>query len=152
MERWDEVLLNQGKVLVMVSTARHHGLPPPHPLAKTCKWPCSRSGPPTISMSTCCPTPPTSTPPLLKKFLGTLEQRKVPTYGQLLFFLGGLIARLGLAVEDLRDDIFTPPPDLAALAGPPVCTHYPTFVTCSAMGLHVALVRGGEVVIWLGLY
>ena len=29
MERWDEVLLNQGEFLVMVSTARHHGLPPP---------------------------------------------------------------------------------------------------------------------------
>ena len=28
-ERWDEVLLEQGEVLVMVSTARHHGLPSP---------------------------------------------------------------------------------------------------------------------------
>ena len=28
-ERWDEVLLQQGEVLVMVSTARHHGLPSP---------------------------------------------------------------------------------------------------------------------------
>ena len=28
MERWDEVLLNQGEVLIMVSTARHHGPPP----------------------------------------------------------------------------------------------------------------------------
>ena len=28
-ERWDEVLLEQGEVLVLVSTARHHGLPSP---------------------------------------------------------------------------------------------------------------------------
>ena len=28
-ERWDEVLLQQGKVLVLVRTARHHGLPSP---------------------------------------------------------------------------------------------------------------------------
>ena len=28
-ERWDEVLLQQGEVLVLVSTARHHGLPCP---------------------------------------------------------------------------------------------------------------------------
>ena len=32
-ERWDEVLLQQGEVLVLVSTARHHGLPSP-PRAK----------------------------------------------------------------------------------------------------------------------
>ena len=29
VERWDEVLLHQGEVLIMVSTACHHGLPPP---------------------------------------------------------------------------------------------------------------------------
>ena len=29
VERWDEVLLNQGEVLIMVSTTRHHGLPTP---------------------------------------------------------------------------------------------------------------------------
>ena len=28
-ERWDEVLLQQGEVLVFVTTAWHHGLPPP---------------------------------------------------------------------------------------------------------------------------
>ena len=28
-ERWDEVFLQQGEVLVLVSTARHHGLPSP---------------------------------------------------------------------------------------------------------------------------
>ena len=31
VESWNEVLLNQGEVLVMVTTARHHGLPPPAP-------------------------------------------------------------------------------------------------------------------------
>ena len=30
VERWDEVLLKQGEVFIMVSTARHHG-PPPRP-------------------------------------------------------------------------------------------------------------------------
>ena len=53
VERCDEVLLNQGEVVIMVSTARHHGLLiPPTPWAKTCKGPCCRSGPPTKSMPT----------------------------------------------------------------------------------------------------
>ena len=29
VERWEEVLLNQEEILVMLSTDRHHGLPPP---------------------------------------------------------------------------------------------------------------------------
>ena len=28
-ERWDQVLLQRGEILVLVSTARHHGLPSP---------------------------------------------------------------------------------------------------------------------------
>ena len=32
-ERWDQILLQQGEVLVLVSTARHHGLPS-HPRAR----------------------------------------------------------------------------------------------------------------------
>ena len=31
MERWDEVLLNQGEILIMLSTTRHHGFSPPAP-------------------------------------------------------------------------------------------------------------------------
>ena len=65
------------------------------------------------------------------------------------FGVGGLEAHLGLAVEDLWDDVFNPPPPPAppAQAGPPVCTHHPTFVTCSAAGLHAVPVHGGEVVL-----
>ena len=29
MQSWDEVLLNKGELLVMGSTTRHHGVPPP---------------------------------------------------------------------------------------------------------------------------
>ena len=43
------------------------------------------------------------------KFLGMLEQQQGPTYAPL-FLGGGLEAHLGLAVEDLRDDIFNPRP------------------------------------------
>ena len=45
-----------------------------------------------------------------------------------------------------------PPPDPPALAGPPVCTHHPTFVTRSAAGLHTVPVRGREVVLWRDPY
>ena len=58
VERWDEVLLSQGEILIMVSTTRHR-CPPPIPPAKTCKGPCSPSGP---GMQVWCPTPPSSTP------------------------------------------------------------------------------------------
>ena len=71
--------------------------------------------------------------------------------GQLLLG-GGLEAHLGLAVEDLRDDVFNPPaPRAQAAPPPPVCTHHPTFVTHSAAGLHAVPVRG-EVVLWRGPY
>ena len=40
-ERWDEVLLQRG-VLVLIITARHHAPPP----GKRCRGHCSRSGPP----------------------------------------------------------------------------------------------------------
>ena len=65
----------------------------------------------------------------------------------------GLEAHLGLAVEDLRDDVFNPPPPQApGEADPPVCPHHPTFVTRSAAGLHPVPVHGGEVVLWRGPY
>ena len=86
MERWDEVLLNQGEFLITVSTARHHGDPPPP--RQNMQGTLFTQWTPTKSMPTCCPTPPTSTSPLTycsRKFLGTLEQQEVPTYGQLLF-------------------------------------------------------------------
>ena len=58
---------------------------------------------------------------------------------------------MGLAVEDLRDDVFNPP-DPPALASPPVCTHHPTFVTRSAASLQAPPVHSGEVVLWRGPY
>ena len=112
-------LLNQGEVLIMVSTACHHG-PPPPPRAKACKGPCSLSGPPTKSMPTCCPTPPTSTPPRTRRsrnFWGRLSSRRSPHMANS-FFLGGWEAHLGLAVEDLQDDVLNPLIP-AALAAPP---------------------------------
>ena len=61
-------------------------------------------------------------------------------------FLGG---EGGL--EDLRDDVFNPP-DPPAQAGPPVCTHHPSFITFSAAGLYLVRVRSREVVLWRGPY
>ena len=103
-ERWEEVLLNQGEIHIMVSITHHRGLHPPL---------CSPSGPRTRSMQVWCPTPPSSAPPdpLLKTFYTMLELRDIPTYGQLLSLGGGggLEAHLGLAMEDIRDDVFNPP-------------------------------------------
>ena len=90
MERWDEVLLNQGEVLVMVSTARHHGLPAPAGQdmqgALFTQWTPDKKHVNVLPNTTHLDPP---TDPLLKKFLGTLEQQEVPTYGQLLFVGGG---------------------------------------------------------------
>ena len=58
---------------------------------------------------------------------------------------------MGLAVEDLRDDVFNPPEGSGA-PGPPVCPYHPTFVTRSAAGLHPVPVHGEEVVLWRGRY
>ena len=86
----------------------HHGkhhLPTCPPPAKTCQRPCSPSGPSTRGMHVWCPTPPSLAPPLT-----CVDQRDFPIYGKLLFGGGGLEAHSGLAVEELRDDVFMPPP------------------------------------------
>ena len=72
MERWDEVLLDQGEVLIMVSTARHHA-PPPRPRHARGLV---HSVDPDEKHANVLPNathldPPTD--PLLKKILGTLE-------------------------------------------------------------------------------
>ena len=58
---------------------------------------------------------------------------------------------MGLAAENLGDGVFNHP-DPPALAGPPMCTYHPTFVTRSAAGLHALPVCGGEVVLRRGPY
>ena len=57
----------------------------------------------------------------------------------------------GYTVNGDGDDVLNPP-NLPALAGPPVCTHHSTFVTRSAVGLHAVPVRGGEVILRWGPY
>ena len=112
-ERWDEVLLQQGEVLVLVSTARHHGLPPPPGQemqgALFTQWTPDRCHlgvkPNTTHLD----------PPLpleLKDCLGLLDGEggeDVPTFGQLLLLGVGLEARVGLATRDMVDDVFCPP-------------------------------------------
>ena len=94
MERWDEVLPNLGEVLVMVSTACHHGLPTPPPRPRHARGPVHSVDPrQKVCQRAAQHHPPTA--PLLKKFLGTLEQQEAPTYGQLLVFWGGLEGHLG---------------------------------------------------------
>ena len=105
------VLFNQGELVVMVSIACHHGLPPPGGQemqgALFTQWTPDNKHVNVLPNTTHLDPP---TDPPLKNFLGTLEQQEVCTYGQLLFVWGGLEAHLGLAVEDLRDDVFNPPP------------------------------------------
>ena len=67
----------------MVSTARHHGPPPPRP--RHARGPVHAVDP-RQSMPTCCPTPLTSTPPLTRcsrKFWGRLSSSKSPGMGDI---------------------------------------------------------------------
>ena len=112
VERWEEVLLNQEEVLVMVSTDHHRGLPPPAGQdmqgAVFTQWTPDKKD---LNMlpNTTHFDPPTVMP--LKTILGIFGQQEIPKYGQVLFVRGGgLEAHLGLAVEDLRNHVFTPPP------------------------------------------
>ena len=154
-ERWDEVLLQQGEVLVMVSTARHHGLPSPPGQqmqgALFTQWTPDRrhSG---VKPNTTHLDPPT--PLELKDCLGLLgwgggEGEDVPTFGQLLLLGVGLEARVGLANRDVVDDVFSPP---EVQPGPPVCTHHPLFLSRSAHGISPVTVREGEILLWNGAY
>ena len=95
-EMWDEVLLQQGEVLVLVSTARHHGLPPPPPPpGKRCKGHCSRTAPPIGVIRGSSRIRRISTPPLpleLKDCLGPPDGEGgegVPTFGQQLLLVVG---------------------------------------------------------------
>ena len=128
MERWDEVLFNQGEVLVTDWTTRHHGLPPlagqhmPEAvfMQRTPHKKHVNVVPNTTHLDPC-------TDPVLKNFLGTLGLQEDPTYGQLLFVGGGgLEAHLGLAVEDIRMMFSTPKPRVKQ--PPPMCRHHPTFI------------------------
>ena len=80
VERWDEVLLNQGVVLVMVSTARHHGFPPfdgqDMQGALITQWTPNKKHVDVLPKTTHLDPP---IDPLLKKFLGTLEQQELST-------------------------------------------------------------------------
>ena len=143
-ERWDEVLLEEGEVLVMVSTARHHGLPSPPGQkmqgALLTQWTPDRrhSG---VKPNTTHLDPPT--PLELKDCLGLLEWgvgEDVPTFRQLLLLGIGLEARVGLASRDVVGDVFSPP---EVQPGPPVCTHHPLFLSRSAHGISPVTVREG---------
>ena len=153
-ERWDEVLLQQGEVLVMVSTPRHHGLPSPPgeqmQEALFMQWTPDRrhSG---VKPNTTHLDPPH--PLELKDCLDLIafggEGEDVPTFGQLLLFGVGLEARVGLANRDVVDNVFSPP---EVQPGPPVCTHHPLFVSRSAHGISPVTVREGEIPLLNGAY
>ena len=85
VERWEEALLNQGEVLVMVRTARHHGLLTPAGQdmqgALFMQWTPDKKHVNVLPNTTHLDPP---SDPLLKKILGTLDHQEVPTYGQLL--------------------------------------------------------------------
>ena len=100
-ERWDEVILQQGEVLVMVSTAENQGLPSPPGQrmqgALFTQWTPDRRHS-AVKPNTTHLKPPT--PLELKDCLGLLgwggEGEEVPTFGQLLLLGVGLEARVGL--------------------------------------------------------
>ena len=112
-ERWEEVLLEQGEVLILVSTARHHGLPSPPGQkmqgALFTQWTPDRrhSG---VKPNTTHLDPPS--PLELKGCLGLLERgvgADVPTFRQPLLLGVGLAARVGLASREVVDGVFSPP-------------------------------------------
>ena len=153
-ERWDEVLLEQGEVLVMVSTARHHGLPSPPGQkmqgALFTQWTPDRrhSG---VKPNTTHLDPPT--PLELKDCLGLLERgvgEDVPTFGQLLLLGVRLEARVGLASREVVDDVFNPPPEVQP--GPPgVHTPSPVPLPLRARHLPRHRARGGNLYVERGV-
>ena len=145
-ERWDKVLLEQGEVLVMVSTARHHGLPSPPGQkmqgALFTQWTPDRrhSG---VKPNTTHLDPPT--PLELKDCLGLLERgvgEDVPTFGQLLLLGVGLEARVGLASREVVDEVFSPPRGVARPPG----VHTPSPVPLALRARHLPRhrARGGN--------
>ena len=94
-------------------------------------------------------------PPLpleVKDCLGLLDGEggeDVPIFGQLLLLGVGLEARVGLAIPDMVEDIFSPP---EVEPGPPVCTHHPLFLSRSAHDISPVIVHAGEILMWNGAY
>ena len=152
-ESWDEVLLRQGEVLVLVGTAPHHGIPSPpgqemHGALFT-QWTPDRRH------SWVKPNPTHLDPPLpleLKDCPGLLDGEggeDVPTFGQLLLLGVGLEAPVRLATREMVDDIFGPP---EVEPGPPVCTHHPFFLSCFAHDISPVIVHAGDILMWNGAY
>ena len=96
-----------------------------------------------------------SPPPLpLELKLGLLDGEggeDVPTFGQLLPLGVGVEARVGLATQDMVDDVFRPP-RWSHAPPPPVCTHHPLFLSCSAHEISPVTVRAWEILTWNGAY
>ena len=63
----------------------------------------------------------------------------MPTFGQLLLLGVGLEARVGLAIPDMVDDVFSPP---EVKPGPPLCTDHPLLLSRSAHNISPVLPRG----------
>ena len=89
MHRWDEVLVNQGEVLIMVSTTRLHASPPGptnaggpvHAMDPRHKAPKCGANAAYLELQN---------ETKLKRFLGALDERHVSTLGQTVFMgLGG---------------------------------------------------------------
>ena len=73
----------------------------------------------------------------------------MPTFGQLLLLGVGLEVWVGLATRDMVDDIFSPP---EVEPGPPVCTHHPLSLSCSAHDISPVIVHAGDILMWNGAY
>ena len=129
-EGWDEVLLQHGEVLLLVSTARHHRLPSPP--GQEMQGALFTQGTPNWRHSRVKPNKTHLDPPLpmeLKDCLGLVGGEDMPTFGQLLRLGVGLVAGVGLATRDISDEVFSTP---EVEPGPPVCTHHPLFLKRSA--------------------
>ena len=112
VESWEKVLLNQGEVLVVVNTARHHGLPPlagqNMQRALFTQWTPDNKHVNVLPNTTHLDPP---ADPLLKKFFGPFGQQEVPTYGQLLFVCvwGGCSRIWGWPWRTFGMPLLTPP-------------------------------------------
>ena len=142
MDRWDEVLLNQAEILVIVSTTRHHGTPPSQDMqgALFTLWTMQEA----CKFGAQCHLPQTPLTRFSRNFLGRFISVTSPRTAN--SFGGGVGGPFGADREGPPGCCFHPP----AQEGPHMCGYHPTFATRSAADLHPMPVRGSESVLWWG--
>ena len=146
-ERWDEVLLQQGEVLVLASPARYHGLPSPPGQ----EMQGARSGPPigVIRGSSrirriLTPPSPWSSRTASACWTGRAG-RTCPLLGNICCW--GLDWRLGWGLPPRTWWTTSSAPPRWSQA-PPVCTHHPLFLSRSARDITPVIVHAGEILMW----